>query len=173
MIQVFLPSIIENFRKDLMIRGLPDRIHDCHQMNMLYPSIPKVNLMLVLMIMVIIRLWSDYCQIMITTSIHLYIQHSSTLIIAMRAWSKLESYKLFDAPIKILISEKFQDQAFGKYYSSPPETVLRTMIAWRWWYLRWYPIKDSPSMRWFNNNYFMHWFWIGGQPFKIGIGIIL
>merc|ERR1719285_1383940 len=41
-----------------MIRGLPDRIHDCHQMNMLYPSIPK-------------------------------------------------------------------DQALGKYYSSPPETVPR------------------------------------------------
>ena len=140
MIQVFLPSIIENFRKDLMIRGLPDRIHDCHQMNMLYPSIPKVNLMLVLMIMV-----------MITTSIHLYIQLSSTLIIAMRAWSKLESYKLFDAPIKILISEKFQDQAFGKYYSSPPETVLKTMIAWRWWYLRWYPTKVSPRA-WYDST---------------------
>ena len=39
-----------------MIRSLPDRIHDCHQMILLYPSIPK-------------------------------------------------------------------DQAFGKYYSSPPETV--------------------------------------------------
>ena len=43
-------------RKDLMIRSLPDRIHDCPQMNNLYPNIPK-------------------------------------------------------------------DQAFGKYYSSPPETV--------------------------------------------------
>ena len=43
-------------RKDLMIRSLPDRIHDCHQMINLYPNIPK-------------------------------------------------------------------DQAFGKYYSSPPETV--------------------------------------------------
>ena len=42
--------------QDLMIRSLPDRIHDCHQMIMLYPAIPK-------------------------------------------------------------------DQAFGKYYSSPPETV--------------------------------------------------
>jgi len=45
-------------RKDLMIRSLPDRIHDCHQMINLYPNIPK-------------------------------------------------------------------DQAFGKYYSSPPETVPR------------------------------------------------
>jgi len=45
-------------RKDLMIRGLPDRIHDCHQMSLLYPAVPK-------------------------------------------------------------------DQAFGKYYSSPPETVPR------------------------------------------------
>ena len=43
-------------RKDLMIRSLPDRIHDCHQMINLYPNMPK-------------------------------------------------------------------DQAFGKYYSSPPETV--------------------------------------------------
>jgi len=45
-------------RKDLMIRSLADRIHDCPQMNNLYPNIPK-------------------------------------------------------------------DQAFGKYYSSPPETVPR------------------------------------------------
>jgi len=45
-------------RKDLMIRSLPDRIHDCPQMIHLYPAIPK-------------------------------------------------------------------DQAFGKYYSSPPETVPR------------------------------------------------
>ena len=36
-------TAISDFRKDLMIRGLPDRIHDCHQMNMLYPSIPKAN----------------------------------------------------------------------------------------------------------------------------------
>ena len=46
-------------RKDLMIRSLPDRIHDCGQMINLYPNIPK-------------------------------------------------------------------DQAFGKYYSSPPETVRTT-----------------------------------------------
>jgi len=45
-------------RKDLMIRSLADRIHDCHQMIMLYPNHPK-------------------------------------------------------------------DQAIGKYYSSPPETVAR------------------------------------------------
>ena len=45
-------------RKDLMIRSLPDRIHDCHQMKNLYPNMPK-------------------------------------------------------------------DTAFGKYYSSPPETVGR------------------------------------------------
>ena len=45
-------------RKDLMIRSLPDRIHDCHQMINLYPNMPK-------------------------------------------------------------------DTAFGKYYSSPPETVGR------------------------------------------------
>ena len=48
-------------RKDLMIRSLPDRIHDCPQMNNLYPNIPK-------------------------------------------------------------------DQAFGKYYSSPPETVDTKMV---------------------------------------------
>ena len=48
-------------RKDLMIRSLPDRIHDCHQMINLYPNMPK-------------------------------------------------------------------DQAFGKYYSSPPETVLTDLI---------------------------------------------
>ena len=28
-------------RKDLMIRSLPDRIHDCHQMKNLYPNMPK------------------------------------------------------------------------------------------------------------------------------------
>lgn len=28
-------------RKDLMIRSLPDRIHDCHQMINLYPNMPK------------------------------------------------------------------------------------------------------------------------------------
>jgi hypothetical protein len=27
--------------KDLMIRSLADRIHDCPQMSLLYPSIPK------------------------------------------------------------------------------------------------------------------------------------
>lgn len=57
-------------RKDLMIRGLPDRIHDCHQMNMLYPAVPKVQ----------------FCSV-------------------------------------IHFNMCFQDQAFGKYYSSPPETV--------------------------------------------------
>ena len=30
--------------KKKIIKGLPDRIHDCHQMNMLYPSIPKVRI---------------------------------------------------------------------------------------------------------------------------------
>ena len=48
-----------------MIRSLPDRIHDCHQMILLYPSIPK-------------------------------------------------------------------DQAFGKYYSSPPETVGQIEEAKVW-----------------------------------------
>ena len=64
-------------RKDLMIRSLPDRIHDCHQMINLYPNIQK-------------------------------------------------------------------DQAFGKYYSSPPETVnenwvlksLHCLFPPRWFLLR-------------------------------------
>jgi hypothetical protein len=33
-------SVIFSF-KDLMIRSLADRIHDCPQMSLLYPSIPK------------------------------------------------------------------------------------------------------------------------------------
>ena len=57
-------------RKDLMIRSLPDRIHDCHQMINLYPNIPK-------------------------------------------------------------------DQAFGKYYSSPPETVTRVLLYY--YYGGWMP----------------------------------
>ena len=127
-----------------MIQGLPDRIHDCHQMNMLYPSIPKVNpmhmvmIMLMLMLMIMANVHShahEYAHShapphnantsLYPSLLHLDNHHE-------KVYQNLHHRNCFmyhGGTIKIVISEIFQDQAFGKYYSSPPETVLQTMIS--------------------------------------------
>ena len=89
-------------RKDLMIRGLPDRIHDCHQMNMLYPSIPKVDLIYMFLFLFLLL-----------------------FLLVLREDIYPSQQALFN---RILIFGTFQDQAFGKYYSSPPETVYFKLV---------------------------------------------